>query len=70
MNKLSKILIAIIVILVVALGIATYNYFSLRKYSDDNLEKMQYMYTEIKDLHKELGEYKSKYEVLVNGEQE
>lgn len=70
MNKLSKILIAIIVILVVALGILTYNYFSLRKYSDDNLEKMQYMYTEINDLHKELGEYKSKYEVLVNGEQE
>lgn len=70
MNKLSKILVAIIVLLVIALGAITYNYFKLKKYSDDNLEKMQYMYTEINDLHKELGEYKSKYEVLVSGEEQ
>lgn len=70
MNKLSNILIAIIIILIATLGAVTYNYFNLRKYSNDNMEKMQHMYTEINELHYELGEYKSKYEILVNGEEE
>ena len=61
MNKLSKILIGIIVILILALGIMTYEYINLRKsskYSLDSIleqtEELQKAYIKIEQLENKL----------------
>lgn len=38
MNKLSKVFLVIIVILVIALGIMTFSYFNMKKAAQENLE--------------------------------
>lgn len=40
MNKLSKIFLIIIVILMIALGILTYLYFNMRKVARNNLDEL------------------------------
>ena len=59
MNRLSKILLGIIIVLVVALGLMTYEYIELRKsakYSLDSIlelsEELQKAYIRIEELEK------------------
>jgi len=61
MNKLTKILIGIIVILILALSIITYEYINLRKSSKDSLnsileqsEELQKAYIKIEELENKL----------------
>ena len=61
MNKLSKILIGIIVILILALGLVTYEYINLRNSSKDSLnsileqsEELQKAYIKIEELENKL----------------
>lgn len=61
MNKLTKILIGIIVILILALGIMTYEYINLRNSSKDSLssileqsEELQKAYIKIEELENKL----------------
>ena len=61
MNKLTKILIGIIVILILALGIMTYEYINLRNSSKESLnsileqsEELQKAYIKIEELENKL----------------
>lgn len=61
MNKLTKILIGIIVILILALGLVTYEYINLRNSSKDSLnsileqsEELQKAYIKIDELENKL----------------
>lgn len=61
MNKLTKILIGIIVILILALGLVTYEYINLRNSSKDSLnsileqsEELQKAYIKIEELENKL----------------
>ena len=53
MNKLSKILICIIVVLTIALAIMTYSYIKVRQAAKDNLNNFLQACSQVYELQKE-----------------
>lgn len=58
MNKLSKIFLLIIVLLVIALSIMTFSYFKMKKFAQDNLNLYLNAESEITQLHSDYQELK------------
>lgn len=62
MNTLNKILIVVTVILTIALGIMTYEYFTLRQTSKNNTEDMLKHAEELYEANKKINELEAKLE--------
>ena len=58
MNKIIKILLFIIIILILLLGFVTYLFFNQRHISEQNLEEIYNLHQEINHLNDELDTYK------------
>lgn len=62
MNTLNKILIVVTVILTIALGITTYEYFTLRQTSKNNTEDILKHAEELYEANKKINELEAKLE--------
>ena len=62
MNTLNKILIVVTVILTIALGIMTYEYFTLRQTSKNNTEDILKHAEELYEANKKINELEAKLE--------
>lgn len=62
MNTLNKILIVVTVILTIALGIMTYEYFTLRQTSKNNTEDILKHAEELYEANKRINELEAKLE--------
>lgn len=56
MNTLNKILVVLTIILVIALSIMTYKYFTEKQTAENNSEMVLYNSQEIQDLNKKITE--------------